>query len=67
MKIEQDGAQSVDFVGNDVLWTYDNGIELDGSLRNTRALRNRFTNTYATLSASSRSSAAPRTRSATCS
>lgn len=50
MKIEQDGAKSVDFVGNDVLWTYDNGIELDTSLRNTRALRNRFTNTYATLS-----------------
>src|SRR5205823_4639731 len=50
MKTEQDGAVSVDFVGNDVLWTYDNGIELDGSLRNTRALRNRFTNTFATLS-----------------
>jgi hypothetical protein len=50
MKVEQDGARSVDFVGNDVLWTYDNGVELDGSSRNTRALRNRFTNTYATLS-----------------
>jgi hypothetical protein len=50
MKIEQAGARSVDFVGNGVLWTYDNGLELDTSLRNTRALRNRFTNTYATLS-----------------
>ncbi len=50
MKIEQDGAVSVDFVGNDVLWTYDNGIELDTSQGNTRALRNRFTNTFATLS-----------------
>ena len=50
MKIEQDGAKSVDFVANDVLWTYDNGIELDTSMRNTRALRNRFTNTFATLS-----------------
>jgi len=50
MKVETAGARSVDFVGNDVLWTYDNGIELDGSLRNTRALRNRFTNTFATLS-----------------
>lgn len=50
MKVEQDGARGVDFIGNDVLWTYDNGIELDGSSRNTRALRNRFTNTYATLS-----------------
>jgi MYXO-CTERM domain-containing protein len=50
MKIEQDGAVSVDFVGNDVLWTYDNGIELDTSAGNTRALRNRFTNTFATLS-----------------
>ncbi|MGE5186849.1 MAG: MYXO-CTERM sorting domain-containing protein [Acidobacteriota bacterium] len=50
MKTEQDGAVSIDFYGNDVLWTYDNAIELDGSLRNTRALRNRFTNTFATLS-----------------
>jgi hypothetical protein len=50
MKTEQDGARSVDFYGNDVLWTYDNGIELDGSQRNTRAFRNRFTNTFATLS-----------------
>ncbi|MEP7126994.1 MAG: chondroitinase-B domain-containing protein, partial [Byssovorax sp.] len=50
MKTEQDGAISVDFYGNDVLWSYDNGIELDGSARNTRALRNRFTNTFATLS-----------------
>jgi len=50
MKVEEDGARSVDFYGNDVLWTYDNGVELDGSSRNTRALRNRFTNTFATLS-----------------
>ncbi|HVY49242.1 MAG TPA: chondroitinase-B domain-containing protein, partial [Minicystis sp.] len=50
MKTEEDGARSVDFVGNDVLWTYDNGVELDGSARNTRAYENRFTNTYATLS-----------------
>ncbi|HET9990810.1 MAG TPA: hypothetical protein VFQ65_19905, partial [Kofleriaceae bacterium] len=50
MKVEEDGARSVDFYGNDVLWTYDNAIELDGSARNTRALRNRFTNTFATLS-----------------
>jgi len=50
MKVEEDGARSVDFYGNDVLWTYDNAIELDGSSRNTRALRNRFTNTFATLS-----------------
>jgi hypothetical protein len=50
MKTEFDGAVSIDFYGNDVLWTYDNGVELDGSLRNTRAMRNRFTNTFATLS-----------------
>lgn len=50
MKSEQDGVRSADFYGNDVLSAYDNGLELDGSLRNTRALRNRFTNTYATLS-----------------
>jgi uncharacterized protein (TIGR03437 family) len=51
MKTAQDGARAVDFYGNDILWTYDNGIELDGSEANGRCLRNRFTNTYATLSA----------------
>ena len=50
MKTEEDGAVSVDFYGNDVLWSYDNAIELDGSARNTRALRNRITNVYAPLS-----------------
>jgi hypothetical protein len=33
-----------DFYGNDVLWTGDNGIELDFGERNIRAFRNRFTN-----------------------
>jgi hypothetical protein len=50
MKVEQDGARAVDFYGNDVLTCYDNGIELDGSEANSRAIRNRFTNCYATLS-----------------
>src|SRR6185503_5433590 len=50
MKTEQDGARAVDFYGNEVLSAYDNGLELDGSARNVRAFRNRFTNTYATLS-----------------
>jgi hypothetical protein len=50
MKVEEDGSVSDDFYGNDVLWTYDNAIELDTTVRGGRALRNRFTNTYATLS-----------------
>jgi MYXO-CTERM domain-containing protein len=50
MKVETDGARAVDFNGNEVLSAYDNGVELDGSAGNTRCLRNRFTNTYATLS-----------------
>lgn len=50
MKTAQDGARSLDFCGNEVLSAYDNGLELDGSSGNVRALRNRFTNTYATLS-----------------
>jgi hypothetical protein len=33
-----------DFYGNDVLWSGDNGVELDGTDRNVRAFRNRFTN-----------------------
>ena len=50
MKSEQTGARSVDFYGNDVLWSYDNGIELDGTQRNARAWRNRFANVFAVLS-----------------
>ena len=50
MKTEQVGARSVDFYGNEVLSAYDNGVELDGSEGNVRCLRNRFTNTYATIS-----------------
>lgn len=50
MKVEQDGARAIDFYGNEVLSAYDNGVELDTSEANARCLRNRFTNTYATLS-----------------
>jgi Chondroitinase B len=50
LKTEQDGARAVDFYGNEVLSAYDNGIELDASSGNVRAFRNRFTNTYATIS-----------------
>jgi hypothetical protein len=50
IKTEQDGARAIDFYGNDVLWTYDNGVELDGGEGNVRAFRNRFANTFATLS-----------------
>lgn len=50
MKIGQDGSRAIDFYGNDVLWGYDNGIELDGGEGNVRALRNRFTNIYSPLS-----------------
>ena len=50
MKTEQDGARAIDFYGNEVLSAYDNGVELDGSEGNVRCLRNRFTNTYATIS-----------------
>ncbi|MFI5306425.1 MAG: chondroitinase-B domain-containing protein [Polyangiales bacterium] len=50
LKTEQDGARAVDFYGNEVLSAYDNGIELDASEGNVRCFRNRFTNTYATIS-----------------
>ncbi|HEY7379493.1 MAG TPA: Ig-like domain-containing protein [Steroidobacteraceae bacterium] len=36
--------RAIDFYGNDVLWTGDNGIELDFTERNVRAFRNRITN-----------------------
>lgn len=44
------GARSLDFYGNEVLSAYDNGIELDIAEGNVRAWRNRFTNTFATIS-----------------
>ncbi len=50
MKIETAMTRAVDFYGNDVLSAYDNGIELDTTSGNARCFRNRFTNTYATLS-----------------
>jgi MYXO-CTERM domain-containing protein len=50
MKVEQDGSRAVDFYGNEVTSAYDNGLELDATSGNARAFRNRFVNTYATLS-----------------
>ncbi|MDQ6678854.1 MAG: hypothetical protein M3Z09_16340 [Acidobacteriota bacterium] len=50
MRTEQDGARANDFFGNDILFTYDNGLELDGSEGNVRCVRNRFTNTFLPLS-----------------
>ncbi len=50
MKVETAGARGDDFYGNDVNGSYDNAIELDQSQGNTRAFRNRFTNTYMPMS-----------------
>ena len=50
MKTQQDGVVSVDFYNNDILWSYDNALELDGSARNTRSIRNRYTNSYDPMS-----------------
>jgi len=50
IKTAQDGARAIDFYGNEVTSAYDNALEFDGSEGNVRAFRNRFTNTYATLS-----------------
>ncbi|HLK12926.1 MAG TPA: hypothetical protein VKW76_16240 [Candidatus Binatia bacterium] len=50
LKVEQDGARANDFYGNEVLWTYDNAIELDTSAGNARCFRNRFTNTFDPIS-----------------
>jgi hypothetical protein len=50
LKVEEDGSRADDFYGNEVLWTYDNAIELDTSEGNTRAFRNRFTNSFVPIS-----------------
>ncbi len=50
MKTSLNGARADDFYGNEILYSYDNGIELDASEGNTRCFRNRFTNTWDTIS-----------------
>ncbi len=50
MKNSKEGARSVDFYGNDVLWSYDNGVELDAAEGNIRLMRNRFTNCFMPVS-----------------
>ena len=50
IKIGDDGARGVDFYGNDIYSSYDNGLEFDGGEGNIRAYRNRFVNSYATIS-----------------
>jgi hypothetical protein len=44
------GVRAIDVYGNDVLWTYDNGVEADHSEGNMRVFRNRFLNNYMPLS-----------------
>jgi len=46
MQNNQIGSRAIDFQGNDILWTYDDGVELDGGEGNMRCLRNRFTNIF---------------------
>src|SRR6185369_6221344 len=50
MKVEEAGARADDFYGNETLSAYDNAIELDSSEGNTRAFRNRFTNSFVPIS-----------------
>jgi hypothetical protein len=50
LKNLQAGSRALDFYGNEVLSAYDNGIELDLTEGNVRCFRNRFTDTFVTLS-----------------
>jgi hypothetical protein len=50
LQINQAGSRAIDFYGNEVLWTYDDGVEMDGGEGNVRTFRNRFTNTFDTIS-----------------
>jgi hypothetical protein len=50
IQINQDGSRAIDAYGNEVLYTYDDGIEMDTSEGNVRCFRNRFTNTFDTIS-----------------
>jgi hypothetical protein len=40
------GARSLDIYGNEVLWNYDDAVELDSSQGNVRFFRNRVANTW---------------------
>jgi len=44
------GARSNDFYGNDVLWNYDDGTEIDSSEGNIRYFRNRIANSWEAIS-----------------
>ena len=50
MKTTQRGARAIDFYGNDIRYSYDNGVELDESAGNVRLFRNRFLNAFDSLS-----------------
>lgn len=44
------GSRAVDFIGNDILHNYDDGIETDFTEGNIRVMRNRFTNSLMAMS-----------------
>ena len=44
--ISQTGSRALDIYGNDIPYTFDDGIQLDGSDGNIRVFRNRFTNVF---------------------
>lgn len=50
MKNEGTGWRACDFIGNDILWTYDNAVELDEGSGNIRFAYNRMTNSYMPIS-----------------
>jgi len=50
IKTEQSGARSLDIYGNLSLSAYDNGIELDATAGNVRAVGNMLVNSYSPLS-----------------
>lgn len=50
MKNSIRGWKSCDFYNNDILWSYDNAVELDYGGGNLRFARNRMTNTFMPIS-----------------
>jgi len=48
--VREEGSRSIDIYGNEIPYSYDDGIELDGSEGNVRCLRNRLTNVYQGIS-----------------
>ncbi|MBL8215256.1 MAG: right-handed parallel beta-helix repeat-containing protein [Bryobacterales bacterium] len=51
ISIKEEGSRAIDIYGNEISYSYDDGIELDTAAGNVRCFRNRVNNTWTGVSA----------------